>query len=274
MPRHRPHAARRRGGRWSRAHARRLLWRAGFGATPAELDHHGPAGGRRRSTGSCAAGAAAGRRALVGPAPRVDGRPLDPVNEWGHDVLWWLDRMVRSQRPLVEKLTLFWHDHFATSDQDTPTDAGPEPDAAPPRARLLPRRCWAPSRATRRCSCSSRWPTPTRTRPNENYARELMELFTLGAGNGYSERDMREAARALTGFRGHWADGGPSACSYDREPARRRRQAHLRPPRALRLATTCSTSSCGHPRHAAVPRAASCGTSSSPSRSTAPPGGG
>ena len=37
--------------------------------------------------------------------------------------------------------------------------------------------------------------------PNENYARELMELFTLGEGNGYDERDVREQARALTGFR-------------------------------------------------------------------------
>ena len=35
-------------------------------------------------------------------------------------MLWWLDRMVRSRHPLQEKLTLFWHDHFATSDQDTP----------------------------------------------------------------------------------------------------------------------------------------------------------
>ena len=57
---------------------------------------------------------------LVGPTPRVEGRALDPGNEWGHDVLWWLDRMVRSQRPLDEKLTLFWHDHFATTDQETP----------------------------------------------------------------------------------------------------------------------------------------------------------
>ena len=41
-------------------------------------------------------------------------------DEWSHRSLWWLDRMVRTQRPLEEKLTLFWHDHFATADQDTP----------------------------------------------------------------------------------------------------------------------------------------------------------
>ena len=50
----------------------------------------------------------------------VKGRPIDPLNEYGHDVLWWLDRMVRTTWPLQEKLTLFWHDHFATRDQDTP----------------------------------------------------------------------------------------------------------------------------------------------------------
>ena len=54
-----------------------------------------------------------------------------------------------------------------------------------------------------------------RAHPNENYARELLELFTLGAGNGYTERDVREAARALTGFRGHWSDGRPFRVSYD-----------------------------------------------------------
>src|SRR5918997_3128093 len=47
----------------------------------------------------------------------------------------------------------------------------------------------------------------TKWAPNENYARELMELFTLGAGRGYTERDVREQARALTGFRNDWREG-------------------------------------------------------------------
>jgi uncharacterized protein (DUF1800 family) len=51
--------------------------------------------------------------------------------------------------------------------------------------------------------------------PNENYARELMELFTLG--RGYGERDVRQAARALTGFRADWRDDGSVRTSYDRE---------------------------------------------------------
>jgi uncharacterized protein (DUF1800 family) len=52
---------------------------------------------------------------------------------------------------------------------------------------------------------------------NENYARELQELFCLGAGRGYSERDVRQVARALTGFRMDWSDGrGPHDFRYDR----------------------------------------------------------
>ena len=51
--------------------------------------------------------------------------------------------------------------------------------------------------------------------PNENYARELMELFTLG--HGYSERDIRQAARALTGFRVDWDTNGPPRCYYSKE---------------------------------------------------------
>ena len=58
----------------------------------------------------------------------------------------------------------------------------------------------------------------TKWAPNENYAREMMELFTLGANRGYSERDVREQARALTGFRNDWDDGvGPHSFRYDRE---------------------------------------------------------
>ena len=44
-----------------------------------------------------------------------DGNPLAPDDAWGHDHLWWLDRMVRTDQPLVERMTLIWHDWFATS---------------------------------------------------------------------------------------------------------------------------------------------------------------
>src|SRR3954462_6287903 len=101
--------------RWTEDHVRRLHWRAGFGARPHEAAHWAAAG---RDASIRALFDA--RPVLVGPPPTVDGKPIDPVNEWSHDVLWWLDRMVRTQRPLEEKLTLFWHDHFATTNQDTP----------------------------------------------------------------------------------------------------------------------------------------------------------
>src|SRR5438445_747709 len=52
--------------------------------------------------------------------------------------------------------------------------------------------------------------------PNENYARELMELFTLGHGHGYTEEDVRQQARALTGFRNDWSRSkGPVSFRYD-----------------------------------------------------------
>src|SRR5262249_14113389 len=53
----------------------------------------------------------------------------------------------------------------------------------------------------------------TKDAPNENFARELMELFTLGTG--YSERDVREAARGLTGYRADWRENGPPSVRYE-----------------------------------------------------------
>jgi uncharacterized protein (DUF1800 family) len=133
----------------------------------------------------------------------VKGKPLDPLNEYGHNVLWWLDRMVRSQRPLVEKMTLFWHDHFATADQDTPLMLG--------QNQTLRRGALGSFRAL--LGDVTRDPAmqlflsladSDKRAPNENYARELMELFTLGSG--YGETDVREAARALTGWEARWAN--------------------------------------------------------------------
>ncbi|MGH7213421.1 MAG: DUF1800 domain-containing protein [Tepidisphaeraceae bacterium] len=114
---------------------------------------------------------------------------------------WWLDRMADGRHPLQEKLTLFWHGHFTTSARDE-------------RSALL---MWNQNELLRRCAAGnfrkfvqgvSRDPAMLdylnntqnhRNRPNENYARELMELFTLGIGN-YTENDVKEAARAFTGW--------------------------------------------------------------------------
>jgi uncharacterized protein (DUF1800 family) len=195
---------------WSEKHARRLFWRAGFGATPEEARRWAGAG--QDATIKWLVNRGGGAQ-LVGPAPDVNGKPLDPINEWGHDGLWWLDRMVRTQRPLEEKMTLFWHDHFATRDQETPWML---------RQNRMLRRCCLGDFDTLLAKVttdpamqlflsladSNKWA------PNENYARELMELFTLG--KGYTERDIREAARALTGWRARWTDSGFRGIFYDR----------------------------------------------------------
>lgn len=191
-------AARRARGGWTEAHVRRLFWRAGFGATPAEARTWARRG--KAATLAWILDGGAGP-VLRGPEPRVDGRRLDPVNEWGHDMLWWLDRMVRSQRPLVEKLTLFWHDHFATTDQDTPLMLA--------QNRMLRARALGSFRVL--LGDVMRDPAmqmflsladSDKEHPNENFARELFELFALG--RGYTERDIRQAARALTGFESKW----------------------------------------------------------------------
>ncbi len=190
---------------------RRLFWRAGFGATPREARHWARQG--RAATLRWILHGGKGPVPKMAP-PRVEGRPLDPVNEWSHDVLWWLDRMVRSPRPLQEKMTLFWHDHFATTDQDTPMMLA--------QNRTLRRHALGPFPVLLRevtkdpamllhLSLADSDPEA----PNENFARELMELYTLG--RGYRERDIRQAARALTGFRSDWLDDGSVRTWYDPE---------------------------------------------------------
>lgn len=195
---------------WTEAHVRRLFWRAGFGATPAEARRWAKRG--KRATLDYVVNGPPGGAKLRGPAPRVDGRPLDPLNEWGDDVLWWLDRMIRTTYPLQEKLTLFWHDHFATTAQDTPLMLA--------QNRMLRRRALGSFREL--LGDVTRDPAmqlflslagSTKNAPNENYARELMELFTLG--KGYSEQDVREAARALTGFTVDWHDNGTVTITYE-----------------------------------------------------------
>ena len=119
---------------------------------------------------------------------------------------WWVRRMAEGPYPLQEKLTLFWHGHFTTSARDE-------------RSALL---LWEQNELLRRQAAGnfgqfvldiSRDPAMLdylnnnqnrKQHPNENYARELMELFTLGIGN-YTEQDIKEAARAFTGW-GHDGD--------------------------------------------------------------------
>src|ERR687897_1905120 len=201
-------------GPFGREQAERLLWRAGFG----------PRNGQAAALAKLGLDAAVrslthpGSEKLVGPKPRDSkGRRLAPGDAWGHDHLWWLDRMVRTSRPLVERMTLVWHDWFATSLAGVSSQS-----LMLDQNRLLRRHALgsfpALVREVTKDPAMLLWLSGTENTkwsPNENYARELMELFTLGAGNGYTERDVREQARALTGWTNEWRRGvGPHNFRY------------------------------------------------------------
>jgi uncharacterized protein (DUF1800 family) len=210
-------APRRRTRRWTRAHAERLLWRGGFGGTPKEIDFWAQRSRERTIDWLVHGGAGPhGTKLMVGPPPRIDGKPLDPVNEWGHDGLWWLDKMVRSQRPLQEKLTLFWHDHFATREQDAPLMLAQNRKLRAHALGPFPSLLKAVTTDAAMQAFLSLVDSD-KEHPNENYARELMELFTLGVTAGYTEEDVRQAARALTGWKGNWKEDRPLTVSYDPE---------------------------------------------------------
>ena len=196
---------------WTEAHARRLTWRAGFGATPSETAELARLG-KTKAIGRMLNGD--GKTELRGPAPTVAGQPLDPVNEFDHDVLWWLDRMVRTNHPLEERMTLFWHDHFATAETDAPLmlaqNATLRRHALGTFDDLLEAVFLDPAMQVHLSIIGSH-----KNDPNENFARELFELYCFGAGKGYTEDDIREAARALTGWVGVRANGKLTGTRFD-----------------------------------------------------------
>ncbi len=114
---------------------------------------------------------------------------------------WWLKRMIETPRPLEEKMTLFWHGHFATSYRTIEDSYHMfqqnlmfRRNAVGNFADLLFAIIRDPAMIAYLDNNDSR-----KGRPNENLARELMELFSLGVGN-YTEQDIKEGARALTGY--------------------------------------------------------------------------
>jgi hypothetical protein len=115
---------------------------------------------------------------------------------------WWLYCMLQGGHPLREKLTLFWHNHFATSMVKVQDPALMFRQNCLLRVHALGR--FGPLlQAISRDGAMLLWldsNSNIKGKPNENYARELMELFSLGVGH-YAERDIREAARAFTGWR-------------------------------------------------------------------------
>ncbi len=190
----------------SLAQAHRLLWRAGFGPTPGQAE---ALAGQPLQDVVFGLTRPSGAATLTGPEPvDEDGNPLDPDNAWGQDHCWWLDRMVRSDQQLVERMTFIWHDWFANSNEKVNNQ----------RMMLEQNELF---RSMALGSFHDLFVAVTsnpamlvfldgiyneKSEPNENYAREMMELFSLGADRGaYTEDDVREMARALTGWTAEWS---------------------------------------------------------------------
>src|SRR5262245_26807834 len=110
------------GGPFTAKEATRLLWRAGFGPKPGDLVPLTAAG--MNADKAVEALFAVKKEKLVGKSPKVDGnKPIKPADRYGHDHLWFLDKMVRSNKPIVERMTLIWHDWFATSNDGVGSQA-------------------------------------------------------------------------------------------------------------------------------------------------------
>ncbi len=114
---------------------------------------------------------------------------------------WWFNEMRHTDSPLTERMTLFWHNHFVSGlrkvkhpDMMYRQNALFRREALGSFARLLHAAAKDPAMVVYLDAASSK-----KEAPNENFAREVMELFTLGEGR-YSERDVKEAARSFTGW--------------------------------------------------------------------------
>ncbi|MEM6637272.1 MAG: DUF1800 domain-containing protein [Pseudomonadota bacterium] len=196
--------------------ARHLLSRTGFGAAPHEISS---------TVGlSYAEGV---DRILAG----LDGTPSKPMpawtEAWGYPAeeiwslgptvaeffevnraadmeglrAWWLSEMITTPNPMTERLTLFWHDHFATSFFSSSNAQWMANQHRTFRSHSAGN-FNALTKAVMHDPAMLDYLTNlenTKAAPNENLAREFFELFTLGQGRGYKEADIKEAARALTG---------------------------------------------------------------------------
>lgn len=143
--------------------------------------------------------AALGKNATVAARKAYNGGLRDQMHTLSE---WWLQRMVSVQQPVHEKLTLLWHNHFATSANKVRAAGLMAAQNQKLRAGALGDfRSLAYSMLTD--PAMLRWldgQQNTEKAANENLSREFMELFALGHGNGYTESDVREGARALTGW--------------------------------------------------------------------------
>jgi uncharacterized protein (DUF1800 family) len=198
----------------------RLFWRAGFGATAAQ---------RAAWTGkghlqlvdwlldtAPALAATATPPLTAGSTPN---QPIDPLASEDELIMEWLDRMQRAVNPLRERIAFFWHRHWAVSRED----GIPSSWLIAYRDRMLrfadPRlsfRALAYEMSTLDAAMSMylNGSDNVKGRPNENYARELMELFCLGPTTpdrtpNYTQADVEGLARALTGWRLNFDEASP-----------------------------------------------------------------
>ena len=176
-----------------------LLRRAGFGATAGELDRYA-AMGTTDATKTLLNYQTVSNAKLEGELPAIDTTGAPGAASIAAIQGWWLQRMAETARPLEEKMTLFWHG-LLTSGLDK---AGP--------AQMFIQnqlyRKMALGNFDDLLKAVSKDPammvyldneTNRKGKPNENYARELMELFTTGIGH-YTENDVQESARSFTGW--------------------------------------------------------------------------
>ncbi|HEV2094906.1 MAG TPA: DUF1800 domain-containing protein [Chthoniobacterales bacterium] len=211
---------------WNYETAAHLLSRAGFGGTPDEVEaarKEGLVGSVHRlvnQTGNAANLTAPAwahpeniqQKRMENRAAKQEGggEAKNKMKQFrqmqGEHLLdlrrWWLERMMTTPAPLLEKMTLFWHGHFATSAEKVQNGYWMWLQNDTLRSHAL-------GNFVSLTKAISRDPAmmiyldlqqSRKEHPNENWARELMELFTVGIGN-YSEADIRESARAFTGYR-------------------------------------------------------------------------
>ena len=186
---------------WNQAAAAHLYRRAGFGATWQQLERASKQSPADVVETLLNPGAEAEQ--FERQTASLDRAVLAGGNAEGLSG-WWLYRMLHSPDPLLEKLTLFWHGHFATS-------AAKVNDVRMMNGQHQLFREYARGKFGPLVHAISRDPamllyldsaTNRKAHPNENYAREVMELFCLGTGN-YTEKDIQELARAFTGWEVH-----------------------------------------------------------------------
>jgi len=175
-----------------------LYRRASFGATWADLQA-GVTAGPDKTIDALLTGGPGLDAFEKGMQPLAES--IARANNPQQMTAWWLYRLMYSPHPLREKVTLLWHNHFATSNakvlncgQMLGQYAVLYRNALGKFGPMLHEISKDPAMMVWLDTVQS-----VKGKPNENYARELMELFSLGIGN-YTEADIREAARAFTGW--------------------------------------------------------------------------